>query len=123
MLHVRLAQDHLSIIGEITEQGRLYLREYRHPVRQQQVVTFLEHLERTIADPLLVIWDGARIHRGKDVQEHVARIGAQRLLIETLPYAPELNRGVWQYLKCHELKNICCQDSKELESELRYAKE
>jgi len=126
VLRVRLAQEHLSIIGGITEQGRLYLHEYPHTVRQQQVVAFLEHLERTIAGPLLMIWDGARIHRGKDVQEHLARIGAQHVRIEILPaYAPALNpiEGVWQYLKCRELKNICCRDCRELGTEFRYANE
>jgi transposase len=126
ILRVRLAQEHLSIIGGITEQGRLYLRKYSHTVRQQEVVAFLEHLEHVIAGPLLVIWDGARIHRGKDVQEHLAQVGSKRLSIETLPaYAPDLNpiEGVWQYLKCHELKNICCRDCTELDAEFRYAKE
>jgi transposase len=119
VLRVRLAQEHLSIIGGITERGQLYLREYSHTVRQQQVVAFLEHLEQ-------VIWDGARIHRGKDVQEHLASVGTKRLSIETLPaYAPELNpiEGVWKYLKCNELKNICCRDCTELDTEFRYAKE
>jgi hypothetical protein len=49
-----------------------------------------------------------------------AAIGATTLL-----YAPDLNpdEGVWRYLKCVELKNLCCQSLKELKVELGKAKE
>ena len=51
---------------------------------------------------------------------------SQRLQLEQLPgYAPDLNpdEGVWRYLKCVELKNLCCQSLSELKVELRKAKE
>ena len=43
----------------------------------------------------------------------------------TLLYAPDINpeEGIWKYLKCVELKNLCCQSLSELKVELRKAKE
>jgi transposase len=44
----------------------------------------------------------------------------------TLPgYAPDLNpvEGIWNYLKCRELGNVCCQDFADLDLALRRAKE
>ena len=51
---------------------------------------------------------------------------SKRLKLEQLPgYAPDLNpdEGIWKHLKCVELKNLCCQNLKELKVELRKAKE
>jgi transposase len=51
---------------------------------------------------------------------------SKRLKLEPLPsYAPDLNpeEGIWKHLKCVELKNLCCQNLKELKVELRKAKE
>jgi transposase len=50
----------------------------------------------------------------------------QALKLEQLPgYAPDLNpdEGIWEHLKCVELKNLCCQSLAELKVELRKAKE
>ena len=44
--------------------------------------------------------------------------------LEQLPgYAPDLNpdEGIWNHLKCLELKNLCCQSLAQLRIEL-YAK-
>ena len=66
-----------------------------------------------IPGKLLVIWDGAPIHRCRAVKEYLARGAARRLRLEQLPgYAPELNpdEGVWRSLKRVELKNVVCAD-------------
>jgi hypothetical protein len=56
------------------------------------VVEFLKALLEQFEGKLLVIWDGAPIHRSKNVKEFLAEGGARRLQLERLPgYAPELN--------------------------------
>lgn len=89
-----------------------------------QVVAFLRHLLRHIPGKLLVIWDGAPIHRCNAVKEFLVAGGAKRVHLERLPpYAPDLNpdEGIWRYLKHVELRNVICQDVKELRHELRLA--
>lgn len=85
---------------------------------------FLRHLLRHIPGKLLVIWDGASIHRCKLVQAFLAAGGAARLWREPLPsYAPDLNpaEGIWRSLKRVELRNLCCRTLDELDRELRLA--
>lgn len=75
------------------------------------VVQFLKGLLEEMAGKVLVIWDGASIHRSKAVKEFLAQGAAARLHLELLPaYAPELNpdEGIWRYLKRVELRNVCC---------------
>jgi hypothetical protein len=58
------------------------------------------------------------------VKDFLAQGGAARLYLAQLPtYPSELNpdEGIWQYLKCVELLNICCDDLTELRLELRLA--
>ncbi len=73
---------------------------------------------------MLVIWDGAPIHRAQVVKDYLAAGGAARIHLEPLPaYAPELNpdEGIWNYLKRVELRNLCCDDLAELRLERRLA--
>ena len=58
---------------------------------------------------MLVIWEGAAIHRSRAVKEWLAQGAARRILVERLPgYAPELNpdEGVWGYLKRVEMRDV-----------------
>ena len=94
--------------------------------RGQDVVRFRKHLLRHIAGKLLVLWDGAPIHRSRVVKDYLSRGAAQRIHLEQFPsYAPELNpaEGIWNYLKRVELKNLCCQSISHLYYELGKAKE
>ena len=55
----------------------------------EDVVRFLRMLLRKITGKVLVIWDGAPIHRGQPIKEFLRRGAAQRLHLEQLPgYAP-----------------------------------
>ena len=84
------------------------------------MVEFLKQLLTEIPGKLLVIWDGAPIHRCRAVKEYLAQGAARRLRLERLPgYAPELNpdEGVWRYLKRVELKNVVCADLEQLRRE------
>ena len=124
VLHAPLTRDHLSVISGITPAGHLLLQMRKRPLRGPDVVRFLQHLLRHIPGKLLVIWDGAPIHRAKVVKDFLAQGGAARIWLERLPaYAPELNpdEGIWNMLKRVELRNLCCDDLAELQLELRLA--
>ena len=89
-------------------------------------MSFLRLLLRKLPGKLLVVWDGAPIHRGQAIKDFLAHGAAQRLHLERLPgYAPDLNpqEGIWNLLKRRELKNVCCRDLAELGQELTWAKE
>ncbi|MDQ3831281.1 MAG: transposase, partial [Candidatus Tectomicrobia bacterium] len=90
----------------------------------KDVVTFLEHLRREVPGRLVVIWDGAPIHRSHTIKAFLANGAAARLHLERLPaYAPELNpgEGVWAQLKGVELRNVCCGNIPHLRGERRDA--
>ncbi len=73
---------------------------------------------------MVIIWDGAPIHRSHLIQDFLANGAAERVHVERLPaYAPELNpnEGFWAYLKGVELRNMCCCDLPHLRRELRDA--
>jgi transposase len=116
--------DHLSVISGITPAGKLLLQVHEHAIRGEQVVDFLEHLLRHQTGKLLVIWDGASIHRCQAIKQFLADGGAERIWLERLPaYAPDLNpdEGIWHYLKYVELRNVVCANLEELRYELRLA--
>jgi len=126
VLRVKLTRDHLSAIGGITPDGRLFMQTQDHAYDAQAVVRFLRLLLRKIPGKLLVIWDGAPIHRAQAIKDFLSRGAAKRLHLERFPsYAPELNpqEGVWNLLKRRELKNVCCTDVPQVADELRRAKE
>ena len=126
VLKVKLTRDHLSAMGGITPEGKIIMQTQDHSYKGPDVVRFLQVLTREIAGPLLVIWDGAPIHRCQAVKDFLAKGGAKRIHLERLPaYAPELNpqEGVWNRLKRVELKNVCCLDVQHVQRELRRAKE
>ena len=117
-------RDHLSVIRGLTDTGRVLVHKRRQAFWGPAVVGFLQHLLRQIPGKLLVLWDGAPIHRAQPVKDFLAQGAAARLQLEPLPgYAPDLNpdEGIWHYLKPIELRNLCCADLNELEGELELA--
>jgi hypothetical protein len=66
VLRERLTRDHLSAISGVTPNGKLYMQVQATPFRSPAVVGFLRHLRRHIRGKVLVLWDGAPIHRSKD---------------------------------------------------------
>ena len=117
-------RDHLSVISAITPDGRLVVHEQREAIRGPDVVAFLRQLLRLLPGKLLVLWDGASIHRNQEVKGFLAAGAAKRLHLEHFPaYAPEANpdEGIWRHLKRVELRNRCCQDLEELRWEVRLA--
>ncbi len=126
VLRVKLTRDHLSVMGGITPQGRIFMQTQDHSYKGPDVVRFLQVLTREIAGNLLVIWDGAPIHRCQAVKDYLGKGAAKRIHLERLPaYAPELNpqEGIWNLLKRVELKNVCCLDVQHVQQEVLRAKE
>ena len=126
ILRVKLTRDHLSAISAVTADGRLFLQGRPDSYDGQAVVGFLRVLLRKIPGKVLVIWDGAPIHRAQPIKDFLKRGAARRLWLEQLPgYAPDLNpdEGIWNYLKRVELAKICCPDPGRLQIELIRARE
>jgi len=95
---------------------KFYFRLYPGSLRSRQVIHFLSHLMRHVHSNLLLIWDGAPIHRSRLVRDFVADQNG-RIALEFLPaYAPELNavEYLWGYWKHHELPNFCPKTFSEL---------
>jgi transposase len=117
-------RDHLSAISAISPEGRRYFHSQDCSLDSGDVVAFLEPLRREVPGPMMVIWDGAPIHRSQRITEFLANGVALRLQVERLPAdAPELNpgEGLWAHLKGVELRNVCCFTIRHLRHELRDA--
>lgn len=124
ILRSKLSREHLSAISAISRKGHLYIQIRETSFKGLDVVEFLRHLLKHIPGKLLVVWDGATIHRCKEVKKFLTEKDGERVHLECLPpYSPDLNpdEGVWQYLKCVCLKNICCLDLHHLKKELKRA--
>lgn len=115
MLQETFGWESLSLIAGLTWKGFLF-RLHAGSIKSPQVVAFLAVLLRHLAGPLLVVWDGAPIHRSALVRDFAAGTGG-RLVLERLPaYAPELNPAeyLWGHLKEHELGNLLVRHAHEL---------
>jgi DDE superfamily endonuclease len=84
IVRVKLTRDHLSAIGAITPQGRLSMQQQDHASDAQDVVRFLRLLLRRISGNLLVIWDGAPIHRANVIKDFLRARGRQTAAFGTL---------------------------------------
>ena len=126
LLTAPLSHDHLAAMSGITPDGRLFLQVRRQAYDGDAIVRFLRVVLRKVQGKLLIIWDGAPIHRSKVLKAFLAQGAARRIHLEQLPgYAPDLNpdEGIWQYLKRYELGNVCCATIDQLERELLRARE
>jgi transposase len=116
-------RDHLSVISGITRDGRSTFQTYESSINGVRAARFLKHLQQTIGERLLVIWDGSPIHRSRAVKA-VLECAEGRIWLERLPgYAPDLNpdESVWQHLKNVQLANVCSPDLATHRHELRNA--
>lgn len=127
VLHEKAGRDHLSVISGVTLYGTLYSAVQEASFNSQGVIGFLKQLLGWIEGKVMVMWDGAPIHRSKEVRHFLSEDGegaAERLLLVRLPaYAPDLNpvEGVWSYLKGVDLANSCCHDFTQLHYQLQNA--
>src|SRR4051812_4859232 len=81
-LRAPLTRDHLSVISGITPAGQLLLQMQDRSLRGPVVVRFLQHLLHHIPGQLLLISDGAPIHRAQVVRDFLALGGAARIWLE-----------------------------------------
>ncbi len=117
-------RDHLSVMGGMTPEGKVYTLARQESLNGLHSVEFLQHLLRVAGERLLVIWDGSPIHRRAAVHEFVAGTRGA-VWLEALPgYAPDLNpwdEGGWHHLKNVEMRNLVCRDLEELHQEFYLA--
>ena len=124
VIREKQTRDHLSVMGGMTPQGRLYTLVRQQSLNGQHTIEFLLHLGRVAGERLLVIWDGSPIHRRAEVNEFVSET-RDKIWLEALPgYAPDLNpwdEGGWHHLKDVEMRNLVCRDLEELHQEFDLA--
>jgi transposase len=117
VIYEQQSRDHLSVMGGMTPQGKIYTLVRHQPLNGWNTVEFLMHLQRVAGRRLLVIWDGSPIHRRGAVRDFVSRTSGQ-IWVEALPgYAPDLNpwdEGGWNHLKNVEMRNLVALDLEEL---------
>lgn len=117
-------RDHLSVMGGLTPQGKIYTLVRQESLNGLHTVEFLLHLLREAGPRLLVVWDGSPIHRRKEVKEFLSQGAARQIHIEPLPfYAPDLNpvEWLWRQLKESEMPNLVCLDLEELHMQFHLA--
>jgi transposase len=124
VLHEKQTRDHLSVMGGMTPEGKVYTLARQESLNGLHSVEFLRHLLRVAGPRLLVIWDGSPIHRRAAVKEFVAATQG-KVWLEALPgYAPDLSpwdEGGWNHLKHVEMRNLVCRDLEELHQEFYLA--
>jgi transposase len=117
VIREKWTRDHLSIMGGLTLDAKLYSLVRQKSLNSIHTVEFLRHLMRYLGPRLLVIWDGSPIHRWGEVRDFLASREGRGIQVEPLPpYAPDLNpiEAAWQHLKHVELRNVVCLDLEEL---------
>jgi transposase len=117
-------RDHLSVMGGMTPEGKVYTLVRQESLNGLHSVEFLLHLLRVAGERLLVIWDGSPTHRRQAVGDFVAGTKG-KVWVEALPgYAPDLNpwdEGGWNHLKHVEMRNLVCRDLEELHEQFHLA--
>jgi transposase len=120
-LRCKLTRDHFSVISAISPEGQLWLKMQEIAFDSDGVVAFLTQLLEQIRGDLLIIWDGAPLHRSTTIKTFLTTAAGKRIWLERLPgYAPDLNpdEGIWHYLKHVELRNVCCHNMADLRHNL-----
>jgi transposase len=118
VLHETFNWKSLSLIGGLAL-WRFYFQIHQGSIKSPQVIEFLRHLQRHIPGKILILWDGAPIHRSLLVKNYIAST-RKRIVLERLPaYAPELNpvEFMWGHLKIHEIANLLVTQAWELSFE------
>jgi transposase len=98
----------LSAIAGLTARD-FYFQLHEGSIKSPQVIGFLQALHRQVPGKVLLLWDGAPIHRSHVVSAYL-QTQTHWLHVERLPaYAPELNpvEYLWAYWKKTELANFC----------------
>jgi hypothetical protein len=78
-------RDQLSATAAISPAGQRYVHSQDHAIVSADVVAFLKHLLREVSGRLVILWDGAPMHRRHRIQAFLAHGAAQRLHVERVP--------------------------------------
>ena len=103
--------QHLSMISAVMETGGCYYALQKESFTGATVTDFLRDLSHQIDYPLVVVWDHASSHRAAEVKTFLSQENTGRIHLAAQPsYSPELNADepAWNWLKYHQLKNVCC---------------
>lgn len=124
VIREKQTRDHLSVLGGMTPQGKVYTLARQESLNGLHCIEFLAHLLRVTGERLLVVWDGSPIHRRAEVKDFVAGTRG-KVWLEALPgYAPDLDpwdEGGWHHLKHVEMRNLVCHDLEELHEQFHLA--
>ncbi len=89
-------RDHLSVMGGIAPDGKVYSLVRQESLTGLHTVLFLLHLLRVAGRRLLVVWDNSSIHRRAEVRKFLGGPAAGQIHVEALPiYAPDL-KLMWE---------------------------
>lgn len=108
---------HLSVASGISEAGDLIYQIQEESFKGEGIVDFVRKITEEIKGKLLLIWDGAKIHRSEAMKKYLNEQQNDHVwLVKIPPYSPELNADeqVWNYIKHIEMKNVCCKGITEL---------
>jgi transposase len=104
--------DRLSALAVLTVSAQrkhmgFYTRFQQSNFTARDVATFVRRLLRHLRGPVIVLWDGASIHKGplfRTLQAHVPRLHLERFPA----YAPELNpvEFVWKDFNGHTANSL-----------------
>jgi len=73
----------------LTLSGKIYKLHFEGSIHSEQIIETLKHLQRHVPGKIILIWDRARIHTSKKVQDYLSK--HPEIYVELLPaYAPEL---------------------------------
>jgi DDE superfamily endonuclease len=124
VIREKQTRDHLSVMGGMTPEGKVYTLVRQKSLNGLHSIEFLIHLSRVAGKRLLVIWDGSPIHRRIEVRDFVAGTRG-KIWLEALPgYAPDLNpwdEGGWNHLKHVQMRNVVSHDLEELHEQFHLA--
>jgi hypothetical protein len=92
-------------VSPVRQRVGLYALLGEGSIGQLEVLRFLRELLRHLRGYVIVLWDNAGMHKGKEMRSFLSQ--HPRLQLEAFPpYAPQLNpdEGVWNHCK-HYLAN------------------
>ena len=79
VIREKQTRDHLSVMGGMTPEGKVYTLVRQESLNGLHSIEFLAALAAVAGERLLVIWDGSPIHRRAAVREFVAQTQGQGL--------------------------------------------
>jgi transposase len=80
----------LSTVIGLTLSGKIYKRHFEHAIGAADILVALQHFQRHIPGPMIIIWDRLNAHRALIVAQYIA--AHPEIAVEWLPpYAPDLN--------------------------------